>query len=153
MAFPPVIPTTTAMREARARRCRCEPESRRPYREFTRGDTLLIPFQVVDRQTGVPIDCTGWTFRLTAKFALANPDAQAAFAADNVPGGAGGLVIAVAAQGQCLATIQPIVTQRWGDGPTGVEYDVQATDGAGIITTIEQGDAVVMPDCTQSIGS
>jgi len=71
--FPPLIPTTTAEKDPR------------PHHEFYRGDTIQIPFQVVCRKTKAPLNVTGWTFWLTAKFAIPNPDAQAAFSGDNIP--------------------------------------------------------------------
>ena len=153
MAFPPVIPMTTAMREARERRCGCEPEQCRPYHEWYRGDTQLLPFQVVGRASGVQLDVSGWTFRFTAKFALPNPDAQAAFRADNVAGGIGGVTLVAPTQGQCLVTIAPSATLGWGDGPIDVEYDVQSTDVSGVIKTIEVGTITVRPHATKSIGS
>ena len=141
MPFPPTIPSTTA------------PKDPRPRHEFYRGDTLQVPFQVVDRNTRVTVDVTGWTFRFNAKYALANPDAQAAFAADNIPGGLGGIALADATQGQGVVTILPIVTRCYPDGPVDVEYDIQATDTAVVITTIEVGGITILPHATKSIGS
>jgi hypothetical protein len=147
--FPPVVPTTVEMQEALRRD---GDDAKGPLRRFYRGDTLLFPFVVVDRASGAVVDVTGWTFRLTAKFALANPDRQAAFEADNAAGGSGGLTLPDSTKGQVLATIAPAVTQCWADGPERVIYDLQATDGAGVITTVEMGEAVVLADVTRTIG-
>jgi hypothetical protein len=140
-----IVPVTTCMLEAESR-------EERPRHRVFRGDTIRLPFQVVDRETGGAIDITEWTVQFTAKYALPNPDAQAALAQDNVsPGGLGGIVLVGPTLGQGIVTVQPISTRRWGDGDTRVVYDLQATDPGGVVTTVEIGELVVVPDVTQAI--
>lgn len=121
----------------------------RIVREMYRGDTFRLLGEVVDRATSQPVDITGWTIRYTAKYALQNADARAAMAQDNQ--GVGGVALVAPTMGQLLVTVQPIVTRGYPDGPVRLEYDVQATDPMGVVTTIETGEVVVRPDVTRAI--
>lgn len=136
------IPTTTEQREARAR-------DERPSRRAFRGDTIQLPFAIIDQETGGAIDITGWAFRWTAKYALANPDAQAALQQDTLA--IGGIVLVSPTEGQLVVTVQPIATRSWPDADVRVLYDLQATDLGGIVTTCEMGDLTIEPDCTRTI--
>lgn len=140
--------------EARRASCgRCDEELRPRHRAY-RGDTIRIPFQIVDRDTAAAINIAGWTFWFTAKFALANPDKQAGISQDNIsptPPGNGGIVLVNASLGQGVVTVQPVVTRCFADGPTEMDYDIQVEDTGGIITTVERGCIVVVPDVTRSI--
>lgn len=139
MGFPAlVVPTTTRPKDA-------EPI------ELVRGDTWRYPFQVVDRETNAAIDVTGWTFWFTAKYSVVEPDAQAGIAQDNIMGGKGGVVLLSPTQGQCLVTVQPIVTRAFPDGPVRMVYDIQSMDPGGVVITIERGEQVVLPDVTRAI--
>ena len=135
-----VVPTTTA------------PKGPRPPLELVRGDTWRYPFQIVDANTKAVLDVTGWSFWFTAKWAVPNPDAQAAIAQDcNVEGGNGGIVLVAPTQGQGIVTVLPIVTRQFADGPECMEYDIQAMDLSSIITTVERGQQIVFPDITRAI--
>ena len=134
-----VVPTTTASKD---------PE---PCHEVYRGDTIQIPFQVVQRRAETAIDVTGWTFWFTAKYALPQPDREAAIAQDNIVGGNGGVALVAPAMGQGVVTVQPITTRAFPDGPVRMEYDLQCLDLAGVVTTIERGAIVVVPDVTRAI--
>ena len=131
------------------------PTARRPSRvrrEMYRGDTFQAPVVIVDARTQQPIDVTGWTVWFTSKFAYQNPDLQAAFRADNIPGGAGGVTFVDAGLGQVLVVAPPLATYGYGDGPTDLLYDVQVEDAGGVITTVEVGTLTVHPDVTRAIG-
>jgi hypothetical protein len=136
-----VFPTTTSARHEHPR-------------EFRRGDTIQIPLYVVDRETDGVVDIAGWTFWFTAKVAVPLPDQQAQIAQDNIgPGGNGGITITDAAAGELLVQVQPIVTRAYPDGPVLLDYDVQAQDPLGVITTLETRKMIVLPDITRAIGS
>ena len=141
MALPTiVVPVTTACKDA-------------PPIEVYRGDTILHPFQVVDANTKSPINVTGWTFWFTAKSSVVVPDVQAQFAQDNIVGGNGGVTIVSAQQGQGIATVLPITTRGFPDGPCCMDYDIQSMDANGVVRTIERGKYVVFPDVTRAISA
>src|ERR1700722_9527356 len=96
--FPPVIPITASMLAARQNNTSIR---RRMYR----NNTGLFAFQVINEATEGAIDVTGWTFRLTAKYAIPNPDAQAAFQLDNKT--LGGVTLPAPTLGQVLGTLAP----------------------------------------------
>lgn len=155
--FPPVIPITLDYYRALEQDRRHVDDDRWPrpslHRTMFRGDTWQLPCYVVNDQTQGPIDVTGWTFWLTAKYALPNPDAQAAFQQDNIPGGYGGIMIVSATAGEVLATVQPLTTRSYPDGDVHVDYDVQGQDTSGIVITIERGRLTIKPDVTRAITS
>jgi hypothetical protein len=150
-----VVPATLAFAELRDHDPRHpRPGPRRLHHEVFRGDTIQLPFQVVNRATRGPLDVTNWTMWFTAKYAVPNPDAQAALAQDNiVDGGLGGIVFTDPTTGQGVVTCQPIATRGYPDGPVHLEYDMQVQDAEGVITTVELGGMTVLPDVTESIGS
>lgn len=136
MAAPTIIiPSTTA------------PKEPWPELEFFRGDTIRFPFQIVNLATGGAIDITGWTVWWTAKFAVPNPDAQSAWQVSTTTGG---VVLVSPTQGQGIATVQPIATVQWPDGPVKLQYDLQTADLTGVVQTVERGVAVVWPDITRT---
>jgi hypothetical protein len=118
-------------------------------RSMYRGDTFQIAMVIVDECTGSPIDIAGWTIRFTAKFAIPNPDAQAGMRQDNQA--VGGVTIVTPTMGEVLIAVQPIVTRGYPDGDVFLMYDVQVTDGEGVITTVELGTLTVCPDVTRAI--
>jgi hypothetical protein len=142
MPFPPVIPITAAMLAA-------QQANTRIHRKMRRNNTGLFPFQVLNEATSGSIDVTGWTFRLTAKYAIPNPDAQAAFQLDNQD--LGGIALVTPTLGQCLGTLAPGRTSNYPDGPVEVDYDIQATDTEGVITTVEFGHLVIDVSVTDTI--
>jgi hypothetical protein len=142
MTFPPVIPITAAMLAAQQQKT---PIRRRMYR----NNTGLFAFQVIKEATTGSIDVTGWTFRMTAKYAIPNPDAQAAFQLDNQD--IGGITLPTPTLGQVLGTLAPGATSNYPDGPVEVDYDLQATDTTGVIMTVEFGHLTIEPSVTDTI--
>jgi hypothetical protein len=149
-----VVPTTfdmwTAARAARS--CGHPPPQRlvEPLR-FFRGDTAQVPFQVVNALNGGPLNVSGWTFWLTAKYAVPNPDARAPVAIDNIAGGRGGVTVLDAPTGMVVGVIPALATRGFADGPTALEYDVQGQDGSGVVTTLQRGVMVFEPDVTRAV--
>ena len=147
MTYPPVIPITMDMLNAQV-----SGEPRPVIRKMVRGDTLQIAPQVVNEFTRGSVDVTGWTFWFTAKYALPNPDKQAAMAQDNISsGGNGGITLVQPTLGQALVQVQPSVTLQYPDGPVCLDYDIQAKDPSGVVTTVEFGKLTVWPDVTRSV--
>ena len=122
---------------------------------LTRGDTLLVPVQVLAVPSGLPpdsqpqiVDITGWKLWFTVKKYLADPDSLAVFQGTTV---SGDVVITAATSGKALCTMPAISTRALPDGVTRLIYDVQGKDLTGIISTVERGVITVTPDVTRAI--
>ncbi len=103
-----------------------------------RGDTFPIVFLVTSN--GSPVDITNWTFTLTI-----DPSDAPADAGDNVLQLTGTLTDA--AGGEVTFTM----TAMQADIPPGAyNYDVEGTDGAGVIRTFGVARFIINQDITKT---
>ena len=137
--------------------CGCSPAPW-PYQQLTmsRGDTFVRDIQVTAPPPGappgaqpVPVDITGWTLWFTAKYNLADVDAQAVAQLSTLTSG---IVLTTPTAGKAEITMPPGATVNFADAPVSIYYDVQAKDLSGRIFTVERGVIVVTPDVTRTTG-
>lgn len=112
-----------------------------------RGDTRELVILV--NQNGQPVNLDGSKLWLTAKWYVSDPDNMAVIALTSET--SGGIVFDPLVRGRAVATIQPISTRAFPDGPVTLQYDVQMKDVTGKVTTVERGTLTVTPDITRTI--
>lgn len=105
--------------------------------EMTRGDTL--PFQVIVKNAGNAIDITGYSFRMTARYAIG----EAVVFTLTSPGQ---ISITNAASGIINVTVPPSATSSLAPREYRLAYDIQAYSSAQTIYTVCSGTIVVDPD-------
>jgi hypothetical protein len=140
--------------------------------KIRRGDTLVFGVQVrrlpqptFDSQlvycarcpSGVAVDLTGWFLWCTVKRTVSDPDqlstAQVTSMPTSFPAG-GGITFPIRTAGQALVTVPALATRSFPDGTVRLVYDVQGQDpSSGGIFTFDDGDVIVRPDVTNTIGA
>lgn len=128
----------------------CDPDKTHGFvikRYSTRGDTLELEFDIVDRD-GVPIDASAIGFKawFTMKSYFSLPDNRATFRGTL----AGGEIVAVRT-GTIRVVIPAGATFLIPDGVVKQYYDLQIKDVVGRISTIEKGLFFFSPDVTRDI--
>lgn len=115
---------------------------------MTKGDTAKPEFTVKDRATGAVQNIAAWTaFRLTAKRAVTDTDAQAVFA-KTLAGG--GITVVSAPGGVIRATINPADTSPLEWSGYLLFVDVQGIDAFGGTWTLAKGTLEVQPDTSRT---
>jgi hypothetical protein len=113
-----------------------------------RADTLVFQFQVYQPPPAcsAPQNLTGWWVGFIAKYEYADQDNQAVASASTLtsfpnvvtfPNGA--------ATGLVQVSIGPLNTITLGDGPTRLVYACKVIDPSGNVTTVREGQWVVLP--------
>ena len=116
---------------------------------IVRSDTYI--FDVVakrpDPDTGslVPIDLTTGKAWFTAKRTLNDLDANAVIQLSTTTSG---VILLAAPLGIVRVTIPPLATTSLPNDPVALQYDIQVSDAAGVVTTIQKGLLMVEPDVT-----
>ncbi len=108
-----------------------------------RGDSIVMSIAVKDN-TGAALNCTGGTLRATLKRAFADLDAGAL---SQVSTPASGIVWTNQATGLATATFPASATASLTDTTTLI-YDVQFTDSAGRVDTVDDGTVEIELDVT-----
>lgn len=111
---------------------------------MVRGDTYKFDAQILLHRT--PVDLTGGTVKMTAKWSLSAADGSAVFQKTSSPGG--GIVVTDAAQGQITVTIASSNTSSLPAKKVELPYDIQFVDSSGAVYTVLYGTLVIVPDAT-----
>jgi hypothetical protein len=111
--------------------------------KFARGDTIILPFQVV--LAGSPLNITGAQFWFTAKNNESDPDASAVFQKTL----ASGITIVDPLTGDLQVTIAPADTSGLLI-KTNLYYDLQIKTAGDAIGTIAKGTLFIEVDVTRS---
>lgn len=104
-----------------------------------RGDTYADERVIIDKDTGLPIDITGWTFLLTV-----DPSNEPTDSANNIMQITG--VITDAAGG--VVEFAPSALQA-DSAPGAYWFDIEYTDATSRKRTIETGRYVIQQDITK----
>lgn len=107
--------------------------------EMYRGDTL--PFRVTVTNVGEPVNLSGCTFTMTAKYDISDTDVNAVFSITSPAY----IVITDAINGIISVTIPPSATSSLPPRTVRLYYDIQMIDGANIYT-VTSGFLNVTPD-------
>lgn len=136
--FPPVWPYMFSSTEIYAR------DNVGVILNFVRGDQFSMDLTAIKDSDDNALDLTGATLTMTAKFNVADANADALFVLTT---GGGGIVITSAAAGEFTITIPPSATLDCPLLKTIIFFDVQYQLGS-VIYTILRGQMVVLPDIT-----
>lgn len=113
--------------------------------DITMQDTLQ--FYVTVENAGSPIDITGYQFRMTAKYAITDLDANAVFSITSP----GSIALSDPTNGVILVTISPANTNSLEIGQTyRLVYDIQMYNDPGTTYTICSGFLNVFPDVSRT---
>ncbi len=110
-----------------------------------RGDTIVLSIAVKD-SAGAALNCAGGTLRATLKDELSDTDGTA-LAQINSP--ASGIVWILQTSGTATATFPASATSGLTADIT-LYYDVQYTDSAGRVDTVDSGTVQITRDVTQT---
>lgn len=110
--------------------------------EVIRGDSY--PFTVDVKNNGNPVNISGFLFRMTAKYAISNSDAQAVFTLTSPTD----IVTTDAVNGKLLVTVPPSATTALQPRVYRLQYDIQMYNDPQTIYTICSGILLVSPDCS-----
>lgn len=110
--------------------------------KFIRQDTFTFDATVI--LDGNPVDITGWSLVMTAKWDIRDPDSAAVF--QRTIGN--GITVTSAVDGEFTVTIASSNTSGLPLHRTVLPFDIQATDGSGNKYTILYGNLVIDPDVT-----
>jgi|SRR5579872_155588 len=114
---------------------------------FTRGDTHLFRFTVVDKLTGVVQNITTWQkFWVTGKLHLSDSDANAVFELTL----GSGIALIDPSHGLAEVTISPTNTASLDFRKYTLFGDIQGKDTTGNIWTLAKGTFVITSDVTQA---
>ena len=108
-----------------------------------RGDTYKFDSQILLNR--LPVDLTGGTVKMTAKWSLANTDGTAVF---QLTSSGTGIVITNATQGQITVTIASNKTSSLPSKKVELPYDIQFVDSSGAVYTVLYGTLTILPDAT-----
>jgi hypothetical protein len=110
--------------------------------KFIRQDTFTFDATVI--LDGNPVDITGWSLVMTAKWDIRDADSAAVF--QRTIGS--GIAVTSAVNGEFTVTIASSNTSSLPLHRTVLPFDIQATDTSGNKYTILYGNLVVDPDVT-----
>jgi hypothetical protein len=108
---------------------------------MTRGDTYVFDLAVI--QNSLPFDLTGATVRMTAKWNYTDADLAAVFA---ISTDTGDIVVTDAAGGLATVTVPITATSSLPAAQVQLVYDIQVTDSASHVFTVNSGILYVQPD-------
>lgn len=111
--------------------------------KLVRGDTYS--FQIAVILNGSPVDLSGGTLKLTAKWDVRDTEANAVF---TLLSPSLGIVVTSATGGLATLTISPSQTIGLPDHQVNLPYDIQLTDFQGNIFTVMLGILSIVPDIT-----
>ena len=114
--------------------------------KMVRGDTYKFDAAII--LNGAPVDLTGGTVRMTAKWSLANLDASAVF---QLSSATTGIVITSATAGEIQVTIASSNTSSLPSKKVELPYDIQFVDSIGAVYTVLYGTLTVVPDATITV--
>ena len=114
--------------------------------KMVRGDTYKFDAAII--LNGSPVDITGGTVRMTAKWSLANLDAAAVF---QLSSATTGIVITSATAGEIQVTIAAANTSSLPAKKVELPYDIQFVDSIGAVYTVLYGTLTVVPDATITV--
>jgi hypothetical protein len=111
---------------------------------MVRGDTYKFNAGAV--LNGAPVDLTGKTLKMTAKFAPTDTAGQAVFTLST--SNPAEILVTSASGGLFTVTISSSKTTTLPFFLTRLYYDIEMSDGAGVINTLLQGTLNVKPNIT-----
>ncbi len=110
---------------------------------MVRGDTLK--FTAAVKLNGTPVNLTGATIWMTAKWSPSDPDNLSVFQASTTTYG---IVVTSAADGLFLVAIPPNITTPLPARKVELFYDIQMKNAATEVFTVAIGNLVILPDVT-----
>lgn len=111
--------------------------------KMVRGDTYQ--FDAVIILNGTPVDLTGGTVRMTAKWAVGNTDGNAVF---QLSSAVSGITVTDPTSGEISVTIASSLTTSLPAKKVELPYDIQYVDSGGNVYTVLYGTLTVVPDVT-----
>lgn len=111
--------------------------------KMVRGDTYQ--FDATIMLDGVPVDLTGGTVRMTAKWAVSQADNAAVF---QLSSATSGITITDAVNGEISVTITPSNTSSLPAKKVELPYDIQFVDSTSNVFTVLYGTLTIVPDVT-----
>ncbi len=111
-----------------------------------RGDTFA--FEVTVTNAGNPINVTGYDFRMTAKYAVSDPDSNAVFSITSP----GNILLTNPSVGLVTVVVPSTATSSLKTGQTyRLQYDIQMYDNPGVVYTVASGILHILPDCSINV--
>lgn len=111
---------------------------------WVRGDTFIFTCTIT--QNGSPVNITGGTLKLTAKWDVTDTEGNAVFKCDsNTPDG---IVLTSPTLGVATITISSAKTSSLPSHNVNLFYDIQYTDSSGNVSTVMLGKALIKVDVT-----
>ncbi len=135
--FPPVYPYLFASEDIYGR------DNLSLNIKMVRGDTYQFDATIV--QNGTPVDLTGGTVRMTAKWAVSNADSAAIF---QLSSATSGITITDATAGEISVVIAHSLTTSMPSKKVELPYDIQYVDSEGNVFTVLYGTLTIVPDVT-----
>lgn len=111
--------------------------------KMVRGDTYQFNATII--LDGVPVDLTGGTVRMTAKWAVANADNAAVF---QLSSATTGITVTDAVNGKISVTIASDKTSSLPAKKVELPYDIQFVDSTSKVFTVLYGTLTIVPDVT-----
>lgn len=115
--------------------------------KMVRRDTYKFDATII--LNGDPVDLTGGTVRMTAKWSVSDSDADAVFQLSSAS--ASEIEIVSAVDGQIRVTISSSNTEDLPYRKTELPYDIQFVDVSGSVYTVLYGTLTVVPDITRTV--
>jgi hypothetical protein len=111
--------------------------------KMVRGDTFKFNAQII--LNGAPVDLTGGTIRMTAKWSTSDEDINAVF---QLSSPASGIVVTSAPTGEIAVTIASALTSPLPPKKVELPYDIQFVNSIGEVFTVLYGTLVIVSDVT-----
>lgn len=111
--------------------------------KMVRGDTYTFSASII--LNGDPVDLTGGTVRMTAKWSASDADNAALF---QLSSPASGIVITSAVDGDITVTVASALTTSLPAKKVELPYDIQFVDAGGSVFTVLYGTLTIVPDIT-----
>lgn len=115
--------------------------------KMVRRDTYKFAATIV--LDGEPVDLTGGTVRMTAKWSVSDADDDAVFQlSSTIPSE---IEVTSAVDGEILVTIASALTDSLPYRKVELPYDIQFVDVSGNVYTVLYGTLTIVPDVTRTI--
>lgn len=111
--------------------------------KMVRGDTYSFDARIL--LNGQPLDLTGGTVRMTAKWKVSDADNSAVF---QLSSPASGITITDAVNGEITVTVAKTLTESLPAKTVELAYDIQWVDASTQVFTVLLGTLVIVPDVT-----